>query len=316
MAGVKVHSCLAGVWAPASGSSTASVVPAPGGLAMLDRAADGLDAVEQAGDPGPALRVGAADAVVANLQPERAAIDPAADRGAGGAGVLDDVRQRLGDDEVGGRLERRGQPLGGTSTSTGRAKRLDDRLDAGAEAAAAERRGQDAAREVAQLGGRALGVLERLVDERGAPGRRRRRAPPGELERDDGVHEPLLRAVVDVALEPPARLVGGRDDRARDAVSSRAVLGVRDRGRDEVGELREAVLGPWRQRAVGRDRPRTPQTRPSTTIGAPTDACSPIRAQWRRQAGHGLVAVDPSGPPRAPDPGDDPVARPRSPMRP
>jgi hypothetical protein len=39
---------------------------------------------------------------------ERAVLDAHHDLGAAGAGVLGDVGQRLGDDEVGGRLDGRG----------------------------------------------------------------------------------------------------------------------------------------------------------------------------------------------------------------
>ena len=89
-------------------------------------------------------------------------------------GVLDDVRQRLGDDEVGGRLERRRQPFVGDVDRHRQADARDQRLDPGAQPAV-ERRRDDAVREVAQLGGGALGVLERLVDQLDHRLRRRRR---------------------------------------------------------------------------------------------------------------------------------------------
>ncbi len=60
------------VHAGSTGSSTRSVVPTPGGLSTPMRPADRLDAVAQADEPGPAGRVGAADAVVADRQGQQA----------------------------------------------------------------------------------------------------------------------------------------------------------------------------------------------------------------------------------------------------
>ena len=99
----------------------------------------------------------------------------------------------------------------------------------------------DALRQLPHLRDRLLGVLERFVDQlRGRPvvGERAAR----ELERDDRVHEPLLGAVVQVPLDPPARLVGGLDDPAPRCRELGGALGVRDRGRDQLGELRDARL--------------------------------------------------------------------------
>ena len=60
-----------------------------------------------------------------------------------------------------------------------------------------------------------------------------------ERERD----ELLLRAVVQVALDPlPCRIGGGHDPRARSG-ELRSALGIRDRGRHELGELGEPGLG-------------------------------------------------------------------------
>src|SRR4051794_13483688 len=64
-------------------------------------------AVAQPEQPGAGVVAGAADAVVADLDAQRVAVDRGGDPGAVGVRVLDGVRQRLGDDEVGGRLERR-----------------------------------------------------------------------------------------------------------------------------------------------------------------------------------------------------------------
>jgi hypothetical protein len=69
----------------------------------------------------------------------------------------------------------------------------------------------EAVRQLARFVEPALGVLERLGDER-------RDLPAlverlqGEPERDDRVREPLLGAVVKVPPDAPARLVAGGDD--------------------------------------------------------------------------------------------------------
>ena len=92
------------------------------------------------------------------------------------------------------------------------------------------------------------GLLERLVDE----GRRLAVAPVegplGELEPDDRVHEPLLRAVVQVPHHPAAGVVGRSEQPGPGPGQLSAGLGVRDRRRDEVRERREARLGVGRAR--------------------------------------------------------------------
>ena len=75
------------------------------------RAVERLDPVAQAGQPA-AGRVGAAGALVADAQHERSLRIGTTSTSAGAAGVLGDVRQRLGDDEVGDRLDHRQEPLG------------------------------------------------------------------------------------------------------------------------------------------------------------------------------------------------------------
>ena len=96
------------------GITARTVVPRPAALVDLEPAVERRDPVGEAAQAGAARRVGAADAVVADLDRRPApfvALDP--DLGARGLGVAGDVGERLGDDEVGGRLDRRGQPLAG-----------------------------------------------------------------------------------------------------------------------------------------------------------------------------------------------------------
>ena len=118
-----------------------------------------------------------------------------------------------------------------------------------------------AARDLAQLGER-RGQL--LADARDRGVRRRRVLvdqavgdPQPDRERD----EPLLRAVVEVALEPlPLGVAGGDDARPRRR-ELLARLGVGERLGDELGERGDAVLRPGRERvrADARDDDRAPQ---------------------------------------------------------
>jgi hypothetical protein len=98
---------------------------------------------------------------------------------------------------------------------------------------------------VAQIGVGSFGVAERLVHQfgRAAPGRDR---VPGELEDDDGVHESLLRAVVDVALQAASGLVGGGHDACARCGELLLVLGVGDGGRGKLGERCQPVFGAGR----------------------------------------------------------------------
>ena len=85
---------------------------------------------------------------------------------------------------LGERLERRGEPL----------------VD--------EHRGKDAASELAQLGQRAVQLRLRGVDEPGGVSADLRAQEP---QREREHHEPLLRPVVQVALEPTALGIAGLD---------------------------------------------------------------------------------------------------------
>ena len=68
-------------------------------------AVEGGEPVRQP-DEAAAVALGASDAVVADVDDERAVLDARRDGGALGASVFGDVRERLGDDEVCRRLDR------------------------------------------------------------------------------------------------------------------------------------------------------------------------------------------------------------------
>ena len=58
-----------------------------------------------------AVRIGAADAIVADFKREDAVVDRGPDCRPRRMSVVDDVRERLGHDEIRARLDVRGQPL-------------------------------------------------------------------------------------------------------------------------------------------------------------------------------------------------------------
>ena len=106
------------------------------------------------------------DAVVAHLDAQRAVARRARSPPPASPAVLDHVGERLGHDEVRGRLELRRRAGAGHVDLDGHVDARDERVDAGAQAAAGQRRGQDPVGELAQLVLALLALLERLGDQR------------------------------------------------------------------------------------------------------------------------------------------------------
>jgi hypothetical protein len=154
--------------------------------------------------------------------------------------------------------------------------------------------------------------LAQLLDHAGQAGRRarellaqleqvRRRGRLGGPELQPERHEPLLRAVVQVALDAVALGIGGsRDPRPRRRELGAAVS-IGDRRRHQLGELGDARLAVGRQRlAVGgagdHDAPgaildddRRPDRRPNASVGREIHAgLAPFPDHGRRAIG--LVA--------------------------
>ena len=121
------------------------------------------------------------------------------------------VSASLGD-EVRRGLDRLGQPLGcdGQLDRDRRAPR--EGGDRGGEAFVGEDRRVDAARERAELLERAADLGVRLAEELVDRGVSSSDPAAGELEREPDPEQPLLGAVVEVALEPPPLGVSGLDD--------------------------------------------------------------------------------------------------------
>ena len=101
-------------------------------------------------DESVAARIGTADPVVAHLQLQHAVRDRRGHRCGSGARVLDDVRERLSDDEVRVGLDLRRQALGRDIHGDGQVEPLDDRVDGAAKPGAREIRGQDSVGQLTQ----------------------------------------------------------------------------------------------------------------------------------------------------------------------
>ena len=115
------------------------------------------------------------------------------------------VREGLGDDEIGGCLDGRWQSpveLGFDVDIHGRA--LGQRLERATETCLGQDRRVQSLRQFAQIADRGLCFGTGRVEFR--EGRRigfRPEAPAKQLQRDPERHETLLRAIVEVALDPP-----------------------------------------------------------------------------------------------------------------
>jgi hypothetical protein len=123
------------------------------------------------------------------------------------------VRQCLRDDEVRARLDLGREPLGRDAHLDREVEPRHDGADTRGEAASREDRRKDPVGQLAQLLRAGLGVVEGLGDEGLRPAVAIPEGALGQLQRDDGVHEPLLRSVVEVAHHPAAGVVGGREEK-------------------------------------------------------------------------------------------------------
>ena len=138
----------------------------PAALRALDAQRTG-ERVDPVGDAHEAVALGIRPSysVVADLEGEGAVIDRSLHRRPRCSGVLHDVRERLGGDEVRARLEIRVQPLAQDVDIDREIQPGDERADTGAQPALGERRRQDAVCQLAYLGRGALGSGKRLREE-------------------------------------------------------------------------------------------------------------------------------------------------------
>ena len=153
--------------------------------------------------PGAALAVRAAAAVVLDVDLDDVAVEPEADGGGRRLRVARDVRERLGDRVVERRLDRGVQALGQPVVQLdGHRAARDQRLHGRDQPAHGEQRGMDPARELAQLGEPGIELAARRRQHR------RRVAPLGQRP---------LRGVQADRRDDAAAAGPRRGDRARSA---------------------------------------------------------------------------------------------------
>ena len=202
-------------------------------------------------------------------------------------GVLGGVGEGLGDDEVRGGLRGRARAaqrrrVGDVDADRDRAAG-GQRGQRGVEAAVGEDGRVDAADQVAQLGERLLDLAVRVLQ--GGGGLRvARRLAPGGAQLDAEGHQPLLGAVVQVALDAAALLVGGTDG-GRAGLASAARPGPRPARPAPAPAVR-----PRRPRRAATPRAasaplRTIASDPAWTTRAPSQASSERRGDHERPAG-------------------------------
>ena len=189
------------------GSVARSEVAPDGGPSIASVAAESLDPVGEAPEP-VAVDAGSPNPVIAYVDDQSILIDH--DRHLCGmcVRVLLDVRECLGDDEVRGGLDLLRQPLAGYSdaASTGIGARSASASSAAREPALGQHGRMQPARELAEI----LEAGRQLVDrDRRAAASRSPTDLAQPADRQQDSRQPLLRAVVQVALDAPA--LGVRD---------------------------------------------------------------------------------------------------------
>ena len=162
--------------------------------------------------------------------------------------MLGGVRQRFGDDEVRGRLHRQRQLPAAVEVELDRHRRAPRHGGKrGLQAAIGEDARMDPASELAELlqCGIELGARDReLARRRGVRLETRLEKPKAQRERD----EPLLGAVVKIALDASPRGVRGLDDPRARGGQLLTRIHVRERRGDQLGEAADPHLGPGRER--------------------------------------------------------------------
>ncbi len=193
------------------GIATSRCVPPPRGLTIVERAAVRRDPVAESGEPRAAADDRAADAVVGDAHVERPVLAERPHGDLRRRGVLDRVRDRLAGDEVGGRLDARGDALARRVDLDRDRRRPREVAQRGREPVVEPRRAH-AGRDLAQVADRRADLVHDLVERRREHLRLARQRQLQATELDAERDEPLLGAVVEVALEPAPLLVAGLDD--------------------------------------------------------------------------------------------------------
>ncbi|GAA3049830.1 hypothetical protein GCM10020000_33060 [Streptomyces olivoverticillatus] len=188
----------------AHGISIVTVVGPPGGLCRARVPSKVSNRRRTPVSPVPPRDVGAAAPVVGDRDPQQCALVLKGDVHLAGAGVLHRVGQHLADREVGGRLDRRGEPARQAGLDMDVEEAVERQGPYGvAEPAVGEYGRVDAADQAAQvlqrLRGRPADVQQQLTGGR----RVAVQQPDGALQRHAQGDEPGLRTVVQIALDAP-----------------------------------------------------------------------------------------------------------------
>ena len=139
---------------------------AAGLRADVERAVERRHAVGEATQTAALRRIRSADPVVGDPDVDHLAVDGHHDACVGRARVPDDVRERFGDDEVDGRLDRLWQPAGRQRRDLDRQREaLGSASSADAEPVLRQHRRVDAAGQLAQLAHRAVEVEHRRIEQ-------------------------------------------------------------------------------------------------------------------------------------------------------
>ena len=281
-----------------TGISARTTVPPPTGLSTCEPPVERRDAVGDPAQAGARPRVGAADAVVAHLD-HAARPFTRATRDLGGGRLRRTWRRSSAPRRR--RSRRRSRPAAAAAPparrrpSPARARARRAPSSAGAEPALGQHRRVDAARELAQLRqADASSSSSARVEQRrpsGSSSSRLRGEPQRERERD----EALLRAVVEVALDPPARGVAGLDEprarraqlleRARSSASRRSFSSASAGGRAGArapARGSSSSAASWTIAATGR---------PSRSISRHRAAAPGSGSSHRRPGGVDVAAV-------------------------
>ena len=195
----------------ASGISARTRVPAPAG-SRRSACLESGDAVEQAREPAARWRARAADAVVLDVSVREQSVVPV-------AVIRAPSRHWRTWRHSSVPRQRRSRPptrprwisLVGDVDAHRQRRAIRERLDGGRQPATGEQRRVDAVGELAQLLDRRARCA-RAPRRRAAQARAERRQGVGQLQGDDRVDEPLLSAVVEVADDASALLIGGGND--------------------------------------------------------------------------------------------------------
>ena len=205
--------------------------------------AERLDSVPQPCKTRAASWVCPADAVVSDTDPEAAVAQFGGHVDARGLGVLRGVRQRLRDEVIGGNLDRSSHTSFESYIEHHRdrrtsRKRPQRRREAAAGQGGRVKPGSDRAQFFEHPIQVDLKASKLRVETSSLRSLRLGKHPSLKSEHDD----PLLRPIVEVALNTPTRLVGGSHDAHARGFQLRPRLHVRERACDQSSEVRQTRL--------------------------------------------------------------------------